>query len=191
MSFNITRDQAYDLVSSWTPNQNLIKHMLAVEAIMSSLADHFHEDKDLYSLAGLLHDADYETFKDQPQLHPSKILDELKSRQVDDRIITAIAAHAWGWQDSAPQPSSNLDWSLYISDELSGLIIATALVMPDKKLASVGLDSVLKKFKDKTFAKGVHRDHILLCQEKLDLPLNDFLTLALLSLQNISTDLGL
>lgn len=187
----MTRDQALTLVNSWTKNKNLVKHMLAVEAQMRALAKHFGEDEDLWALVGLLHDADYEQFQDQPDKHPSRILKELESRGVDPLITQAIASHAWGHQASAPEPQSLLDWSLYICDDLSGLIIASALVHPEKKLATLTSKSILKKFKSSGFARGANRDQIALCQEKLDLSLEDFISLCLTALQSVSSELGL
>lgn len=185
------RAQALDLIHSWTTNPNLIKHMLAVEAQLRALAHHFNQDEDLWGLAGLLHDADYQLFANQPEKHPSKIVEELQSKNVDSRIIQAIRSHAWGWQPGAPEPRSQLDWALYTSDELSGLIIACALVRPDKKLSSLTLDSILKKWHTQSFAAGVHRDHILLCETKLGIKLNDYITICLNALQDISSDLEL
>lgn len=187
----MTRDDALSLVTSWTKNPNLVKHMLAVEAIMRHLAKHFSQDEDLWGLAGLLHDADYEMFKDEPIKHPSKIFAELESRHTDPRIIQAIRAHAWGWQPDAPQPASKMDWSLFASDELSGLIIAVALVQPDKKLSSVSLESIKKKWTDKTFAKGVNRAHAEMAPANLGLSLDDFISLNLSALQSIAPQLGL
>ena len=187
----MTRDVAFKLVQDWTKSPNLIKHMLAVEAQMRSLASHFGQDEEIWGLAGLLHDADYELFKDTPKLHPSKIFAALEAAGAHPEIIAAIRAHAWGWQEEAPQPSTPLEWSLFCCDELSGLIIAVALTRPDKKLSSVTVDSVLKKFPEKAFATGVHREHIELCQDKLGLPLRDFVATCLQAQQGIASRLGL
>ncbi len=187
----MTRDQALKLVENWTKNKNLVKHMLAVEAQMRGLAKHFKEDEELWGLAGLLHDADYEMFAEEPKKHPSKIFEELEKNKADKKIAQAIKAHAWGWQKNAPEPVSNLDWSLYCSDDLSGLIIACALVKPDKKLASVSVDSVLKKWNQKAFATGALREPAELAEEKLGLKLPDFIEICLKALQDISSSLGL
>jgi len=187
----MNRSEALELVNSWTKNKNLVKHMLAVEAQMKALAKHFKEDEELWGLVGLLHDADYEQFKDQPNKHPSRILDELKKKEVDTVIIEAIASHAWGSKEGAPQPKSLLEWSLYSSDDLSGLIIACALVQPEKKLSTVTTESVLKKFKSTSFARGADRDRISFCKPRLNLPLEEFISICLPALQSISSDLGL
>ena len=190
-NYGITRPQALDLVKSWTENPNLVKHMLAVEAQMRALADHFDADADLWGLVGLLHDADYQRYQDQPQKHPSDIIQELENRNVDEKIIQAIRSHAWQHQDKAPQPDSKLDWSLYCSDDLSGLIIAVALVRPDKKLSSVSVDSVLKKWDEKSFASGASREPAELSSEKLGISKEELVNICLTALQSISDDLGL
>ncbi len=188
----MTREEAYTLVTDWTKNTNLVKHMLAVEAIMRALAKHFGEDEETWGLAGLLHDADYELFKDtDPKKHPSKIFDELENRQADPRIVDAIKAHAWGWRDDLPEPKTKMEWSLYCCDDLSGFIIACALVRPEKNLASLTVESVLKKWPQKSFASGVHRQNVEFCQEKLDYKLEDFMTIALKAMQDIHEALGL
>ncbi|MBU1071530.1 HD domain-containing protein [Patescibacteria group bacterium] len=187
----MTRDQALKLVTSLTKNKNLVKHMLAVEAQMRALAKYFKEDEDLWGLVGLLHDADYEMFAKEPEKHPSKIFEELGNINADKKIIQAIKAHAWGWQKNAPEPVSKLDWALYCSDDLSGLIIACALVKPDKKLASVSVDSVLKKWKQKAFATGAHREPAEMSEEKLGIKLPQFIEICLKALQDISSDLDL
>jgi uncharacterized protein len=187
----MNRDQALKIVHDWTKNQNLVKHMLAVEAQMRALAKYFKEDQDLWGLVGLLHDADYEMFSKEPEKHPSKIFEKLEEIKADTKITKAIQSHAWGWRDDAPEPSSKMDWSLYCSDDLSGLIIACALVKPDKKLASVTVKSVLNKWNQKSFAAGAHREPAELSEEKLGIKLEDFIKICLKALQNISKDLGL
>lgn len=190
-SLNITRDQALALVNDWTKSPSLVKHMLAVEAIMRALAKHFSEDEELWGLAGLLHDADYEQFKDDPKKHPSKIFDELEKRNVDKRIIDAIKAHAWGWKDELPEPATKMEWALYTCDELSGFIIANALVRPDKKLASLDVTSIMKKWPQRSFASGVKREHVVLCKEKLGIPMEEYVSIALTAMQKINQELGL
>lgn len=187
----MTREEAFSLVNDWTKNQNLVKHMLAVEAQMRSLAKHFGEDEDLWGLAGLLHDADYEMFKDDPKQHPSKIFDELEKRNVDPRITQAIKAHAWGWREHLPEPASSMDWALYTCDDLSGYIIACALVRPDKKLSSLNVESLMKKWSSKGFAAGVKREHVEKCQDKLGIKLEDYTQICLDALKGIADQLGL
>lgn len=155
---------------------------------MRGLSRHFVEDENLWGVTGLIHDADYES---HPQEHPWILIKELEKNQENQAMIQAIKSHAWQWSEKSPEPNSNMDWSLYCCDELSGLIVAAALVRPDRKLSSVTVESVLKKFPDKSFAKGVHREHIALCEEKLGIKLPDFVGICLSSIQTISDPLGL
>jgi uncharacterized protein len=187
----MNRETALQLVHEWTPNQNLVKHMLAVEAEMRGIAVHLGEDPETWGLTGLLHDLDYEKLKDTPELHPSLVFDVLKEHGADPKMADAIKAHAWGWQKDAPEPVSKMDWALFTCDDLSGMIIACALVRPDKKLASVEVSSIKNKWKDKGFARGVHREHVELCEEKLGIKLDDYLGICLKAIQGISDELGL
>lgn len=190
---NMNRDQALKLVNDWTKNKNLVKHMLAVEAQMRALCQEFKnkkntENSDDWGIAGLIHDADYDQW---PQEHPKKLITYLEAKKEPAWLIDAIRSHAWGYHGLTQEPKTKLEWSLYCGDELSGLIIACALVRPEKKLAAVAVDNVLKKWKEKSFAAGVHREQIELCEEKLGIALPDFIAICLKALQNISQDLGL
>ncbi len=185
------RSAALELINSWTKSPNLIKHMLAVEAAMRALARHFGEDEELWRLTGLLHDLDYEKLKDTPEKHPSLVFDELAKHHLDPRLIQAIRSHAWHWQADAPEPKGKMEWSLFTCDELTGLIIACALVLPGKKLANVSVETVMNKFPKKDFAKGVDRDRFTYVEPNLGLAIRDFVGLCLSGLQSISTDLGL
>lgn len=187
----MTREEAYKLVTDLTKNQNLVKHMLAVEAQMRALAKHFGEDEELWGIAGLVHDADYDMYKDEPKKHPSKIFEELEKRKADPKVIAATKAHAWGWRDDLPEPKTKMEWALYTCDDLSGMIIACALVRPDKKLSSVSVESVMKKWSVKAFAAGVNREQVELCNEKLGIKLEEFISICLTALQGISNELGL
>jgi putative nucleotidyltransferase with HDIG domain len=188
----MNREAAYELVTSWTKNKNLVKHMLAVEAEMRALAKHFGEDEDLWGLAGLVHDADYEILQeDGLEGHPFRTVEKLKEMDAPKELISAVESHAWKWNKRCPKPESKMDWALYTCDELSGLIIAVALVRPDKKLSSVEVGSVMKKWDQKSFASGVHREQIELCEEKLGIKLEEFVEINLKALQGISEDLGL
>jgi len=187
----MTRDEAYKLVTSWIKNKNLVKHMVAVEAEMRALAKHFKEDEDLWGITGLVHDADYEKVKEDMEKHSLLTVEELKKLGADQKIIDAVASHVWKWNSKAPEPKSKMEWALYTCDELSGFIIACALVRPDKKLSSVEVKSVLKKWPQKAFAAGVNREQIELCEEKLGIKLPEFIEINLKALQGIHKELGL
>jgi len=184
----LKRDEVYKLVNKWTENKNLVRHMLAVEAVMKALARKLGGDEELWGLVGLLHDADYEMNKEG---HPKKTLEWLKEKGIGGEIYKAVASHAWGYSEDAPKPESKMDWALYTCDELTGFIVAVALVKPDRKLASVSVDSVLHKWHQKSFARGVDRKQIEYCESQLDIPLKDFIKIALNAMQDISEDLGL
>lgn len=185
------RAATLELVKSWTESPSLVKHMLAVEAAMRFLARHFGEDEELWGITGLVHDLDYEKLKETPEKHPSLIFDELAKHDYDPRLVQAIRSHAWGWQTDAPEPNGKMEWSLYLCDELTGLIIACALVHPEKKLSAVTVETVMKKFPKKDFAKGVDRERMKYVEPKLGLTIEEFVGLCLTGLQSISADLGL
>lgn len=187
----ITRDKALEFLKENIINENIIKHMLATEAIMRVLAKKLEPDKEEeWAMAGLLHDGDYKD--DVPEseqgIRVSKILEE-KGFSLPDAVKQAMAAH--NWENNQVKPETRMDWALFICDSLTGLIVATTLVRPDKKLGSVELKSVKKKFKDKAFAKGTRREDIALCEEKLGIPLDEFIEISLKAMQEISNDLGL
>lgn len=187
----MTREDALQLVQEWTKSPNLIKHMLCVEAEMRALAKHFGEDEEIWGLAGLLHDADYEMYKDDAKKHPSKIFEELEKRNVNPRIISAIRAHAWGWNENSKEPENNMEWAIFTADELSGFIVACALVTPEKKLASVTVEKMKKKWKEKSFAAGVKRQDAEMCEDKLGIKLDDYMQICLTAIQGIASDIGL
>ncbi len=188
----MNKQEALDLVNSMTQNKNLVKHMVAVGACMKALAHHFNENEDLWEVAGIVHDGDYEMFaKADPKKHPSKIFEVLEERKVDPRIIQATRAHAWGWREDLPEPQTEMDWSIYCCDELTGLITAVCLVQPSKKLSDTTVEAVLKKWNKKDFAKGVDRKGIELCEAKLGIKLEDFISICLKAMQESSNELGL
>lgn len=186
----MTRQQALDLLHSNMQNANLRRHCYSVEAVMKTLAKHFNADEEKWGIVGLLHDGDYEKTKDNPSRHTLEMADWLKSAgESDQELLAAILSHNFT-HTGQNQPENNLEWSLYCCDELTGLIVAVALVK-NKSLANVTVDSVLKKFPQKGFAAGVHREQIAKCEEKLGIPLPEFVGIALAAMQGISQELGL
>lgn len=188
----MNRDQALELVRKFVKTENTVKHMLATEAIMRALALKLEPGKeDVWGLTGLIHDLDYEVMKDATE-HGLKTIELFKEEGVKlpAEVIQAIKAHNYEI-NGAREPESLMDWSLFIGDSLTGLIIATALVRLEKNLASVKVKSVMKKFKQPAFAAGTRREEIALCQEKLGIELRDFVELSLSAMQAIATDLGL
>jgi len=194
----MTREQALKLLHANMKNQNLRRHCYAVEAVMGALyrrlEDHHQtkEDEDKWRIAGLLHDADYELTKDNAKTeHTKHVLKWLKEMETEPDIFDAVASHAWGYVEFAPEPKTKMQWALYCCDELTGLIVAVALVKPDKKLASVTVDSILKKWNSPSFAAGVNRKQIEECGPRLGVPVKEFVGIALTAMQGISGELGL
>ena len=183
----MTRDEAIEEVKARIKTKNLIKHVLAVEAVMRRLATHFNEDPDQWGLAGVLHDLDYEETKDDPALHSligAKVLEEMG---VDPGIVQAVRSH----NEYHGLPRETLmEKALYCSDPLTGLIVASALIHPDKKLASIDPAFVLKRFDEKAFARGANRETIKACAE-LGLELDDFVSMGLEAMQGIAGEIGL
>lgn len=184
----ITRDEALDILKDNIANKNLRKHHYAVAAAMRALADNFGGDPLKWEIVGLLHDADYEETKDTPDRHALVIADQLERRGVSREIIRAIKAHNYERLGVAPQ--TKMEWSLLTCDDLTGLIVAVALVHPTK-LAGVSVESVMKKFDSKSFASGADRDRIRLCEERLDTPLEEFVGIVLEAMKEHSDGLGL
>ena len=194
----MTRKQALKLLHDNMENQNLRRHCYAVEAAMGALYDRVvdgtkdQKEKDRWMIAGLLHDADYEITKDNAKKeHTKKVLNWLKELDAHIDIYDAVAAHAWGYVEGAPEPISAMQWALFCCDELTGLIVAVALVKPGKKLSEVTVDSVLNKWDQRSFAAGVDRKQIEMCEERLDIPLREFVEIVLRAMQGIHEDLGL
>jgi putative nucleotidyltransferase with HDIG domain len=188
----MTREEALKLLHEHMQNPNLRRHCYAVEAVMRGLARRFQEDEELWGIAGLLHDADYEETKDEAHTkHTKVIMDWLTELDAHSDIRDAIAAHGWNYVDGAPEPKTKMQWALYTCDELTGLIVATALVKPEKKLASVTVESIQSKWSKSGFAAGVDRKQIEMCESMLQIPLPEFIKIALESMQSIAPDLGL
>lgn len=190
----ILRDEAIKLLKKYIKTENTVKHMLATEAIMGALAEKMDPEKvEGWEMAGLLHDIDYETIDQKTyEGHGKKSVEILKEEGVDlpEEVYGAILAHCYNLYPEY-EPKNLMEWSLFICDSLTGLIVATALVRPSKKLADVSLKSLKKKFKEKSFARGTRREDIALCEEKLGIPLDEFMQIGLDAMKNISDDLGL
>lgn len=185
----MSREEAKELLYQNVQNENLRKHHLASEAAMRAFARKFNENEEAWGLAGLFHDMDWEQTKDNPDQH-TKIAEQiLKEKGVSEEIINAVKAHHP--TASGKWPETLMEKTIYYTEELTGLIIAAALVQPDKKLASVNVDSVLRKLKDKSFARGVDREIISKSPEALNLSLEEIIETVLQAMQEIHEDLGL
>ncbi|MBW2072708.1 MAG: HDIG domain-containing protein [Deltaproteobacteria bacterium] len=184
----MNRQQALDMLDHYVSADTLRKHCLATEAVMRALAEHFGEPVELWGIVGLLHDLDYEQTAEQPEEHGLKTTELLADSDLPPEALQAIKAH--NAEALRVERESRLDFALTCAESITGLIVATALVYPDKRLASVKAKSILKRMKKKDFARRVNRDLIRLC-EKIDLPLADFAAISLQAMQGISDDLGL
>ncbi len=179
----MTRDEALHLVRDWVKNENLVRHMLAVEAAMRWYAQKFDQDKELWGIAGLLHDADWEKYPDE---HPQKVLEHLKERGEHQDLIQAINAHGG---KGAIEPTTLMDKALFACDELCGFVVAVARLRPTQ-LAGMEVSSVKKKLKDKGFAANVSREDIHHGAELLEIELDEHITNVIKALQPIADDIG-
>jgi putative nucleotidyltransferase with HDIG domain len=183
---DVDRTEAFALVNERIPSRNLVNHSVAVECIMEALAHRFDlcdEEVEAWALAGLLHDLDYAETGEDPGRHGLVTAEELRG-VVDDRIIHAILGHA----DKAPR-ESRMDRALYAADPTTGFIIAAALVRPDKDITAVALRSLLKRWKEKAFARGASREQMDSCTD-LGLTREEFLALSLAAMQARASDIG-
>jgi putative nucleotidyltransferase with HDIG domain len=188
MNYGIDRPAALALVREHLQQENMLKHSLASEAVLRALALHLVEDEEQWGLAGLLHDLDAEATGDDLSLHTHQTVRILEAKGVDPTIIDAIAMHNAQAHDR--QRSTKFHHALAAGETITGLITATALVYPDKKLASVKPKSVRKRIKEKAFAAGANRETIREC-ELAGIPLDDFCDICLAAMQGIAEDLGL
>ncbi len=178
------RNTALELLSQHLKTKNLFNHCIACEVIMRKLANHFGEDEEEWGLAGLLHDLDYEYTKDKPEEHGYKSV-EILGESVSELIKNAILAHC-----EKKTPETRMEKALYAVDPTSGFIVAAALIRPDKKLEPVDVDFLIKRFKEKSFAKGANRDQMKSC-ENFGLSLEEFYSIALNAMKEIADTLGL
>ena len=187
MSIEPTREDAYELLTEHTANPNLIKHALCVEAGMRHYARHFGENEETWGVVGLIHDFDYE---EHPSLeeHPFVGVGILRERGWPEELVDAILGHA----DHTGAPRATLmARALYAVDELTGFIVACALIRPSKSLMDLPVKSVTKKFKDKAFCRAIGREHLHAAAEEIGIPMNEHVAHVLEALQGISEELGL
>ncbi len=189
----MTHEDAYRLLTIYLKSPHLIKHCLATEATMRALYKRLHtkttpEEELTWGITGLLHDADYELAKNHPEKH-GLLLFEKNLMEFPPEIAYAIKAHNYKY--TKVQPNSPMDWSICCCDELTGLVVASALVHPDRKLASLDVDFVMNRYGEKSFAKGANREQIALCEQQLGIPLREFVEITLKAMQGISSTLGL
>lgn len=181
----LSRQEALDLVNANLTKKNLVKHTLAVEAIMRAIASRSGESEDLWGLAGLLHDLDYERTANDPARHGHLTIEMLAGLDVPAEVKEAILAHA----GHRPR-NSIMDKAICCIDPVTGLIVASALMHPSKSVAGIDPDFVGKRFKEKRFAAGANREAIAGCSE-LGLDLHEFFAVSIEAMSGISRDLEL
>jgi putative nucleotidyltransferase with HDIG domain len=180
------RGAALELLNSHVKTKNLVKHCLATEAVLGALAVRLGQDEEAWRLAGLLHDVDYDQTANDPEAHARVGAGILQEAGLAPEITHAVLAHA----DKAPRESA-LDRALWCVDPLTGLIVAAALIRPEKKLGAIDAQFVLNRMKEKSFARGASREQIRACEAELGVPLEEFVDIAVRAMQGISDELGL
>jgi predicted hydrolase (HD superfamily) len=187
MSDPLSRDAAWALLTEWTKSESLRKHALAVEAAVCGYARKFGANEADWGIVGLLHDFDYERY---PTLdnHPFRGCEELQRRGYPEWVTRAILSHA---QYSGVPRESSLEKSLFACDEMAGFVTAASLVRPSKSVLDLEASSVVKRMKDKAFAKGVSRDDLRQGAEELALPLDEHVTNVITFLRQRADALGL
>jgi len=184
----MTRDDALDLLRQYVKNEKMIYHSLSSEAVLQALAKKLGRDEDKWALAGLLHDIDVEVTNADPRTHSLKARELLADYNLDEDILDAISMH--NEMATGKPRETEFQHALAAGETVTGLIYATALVYPDKKIASVKPKSVTKRMKQKAFAASVNRDIIMEC-EKIGIPLPEFVEISLDAMKEIGEEIGL
>ncbi len=182
-----TRDEAFALLRQYNKNEALIKHALAVEAVMRYCARKRGQDAEAWGLVGLVHDLDYEQF---PEQHCHKSGQILREHGWPEETIRAVMSHGWGICTDV-EPVTDLEKTLYAMDELTGLVAATALVRPSKSVLDMTAKSVKKKWKEKSFAAGVNRDVIEKGAAMLGVDVHQLIEDAIAGMREAAEEIGL
>jgi putative nucleotidyltransferase with HDIG domain len=182
-----TRDEAWELLNEYNTNPGLIKHALAVEAVMRYMARKRGQDEETWGVVGLVHDLDYERF---PNQHCKKTEEILRERGWPEGLVRAVVSHGFGLCTDV-EPQTEMEKVLYAIDELTGLVVATALVRPSRSVMDMAAKSVRKKWKDKAFAAGVNRAVIEDGARRLGMDLSDLITDTIMGMREAAEELGL
>ncbi len=182
-----TREEAYSLLTRYNKSHSLIKHALAVEGVMRYLARKRGEDEEKWGVIGLIHDLDYEKY---PEQHCQKTEEILKENEWPAEYTRAAVSHGWGIVSDV-EPQTEAEKALYAIDELTGLVVTTALVRPSKSVLDVKTKSVKKKWKDKRFAAGVDRSIIEKGAQMLGMELTDLITDTIMGMREVAEEIGL
>ena len=188
MSSNIpSREEAFNLLKKYNKSENLIKHALAVEGVMRYFARKREQDEEKWGIIGLIHDLDYEQF---PEEHCRKTEEILNENNWPQEYIRAVVSHGWGICSDV-EPKTELEKVLYAIDELTGLVVTTALVRPSKSVMDLKAKSVKKKWKDKRFAAGVDRSIIDKGAQMLGMERTELITDTIMGMREVSEEIGL
>jgi putative nucleotidyltransferase with HDIG domain len=182
-----TREEAMALLRQYNKNESLIKHAMAVEGVMRYIARKRGEDEEKWGVIGLIHDLDYEQFPDQ---HCKKTEEILKENKWPEEYVRAVVSHGWGICSDA-KPESDMEKVLYAIDELTGLVVTSALVRPSKSVMDMKAKSVKKKWKQKQFAAGVDRSIIEKGAEMLGVELSELITDTIMGMREVAEEIGL
>lgn len=182
-----TREDAFQLLKKYNTKQGLIRHALAVEAVMAHFAGLFNEDEEKWRVIGLVHDLDYEMYPDE---HCHKCIELFKEHGWPEDYIRSVISHGYGICTDV-KPETDLEKTLYAIDELTGLVASAVLVRPSKSVLDIKAKSVRKKFKDKNFAAGVDREVIKKGAQFLDMELSDLITQTILGMRPAADKIGL
>ena len=185
-----TREEAFELLKKHNKDDSHIKHALAVEGTMRHFARKMGGDEELWGVVGILHDIDWEKCMDEPAKHCNLAPQLLREAGVDEGIIHAVQSHGWSICTDI-EPANDMEKTLFAIDELTGLIITAGLVRPSKSLSDLEVKSVKKKWKDKTFARGVNRDIIQRGADMMGTSLDEIIENAILALRPIEKEIGL
>jgi putative nucleotidyltransferase with HDIG domain len=182
-----SREEAFSLLKKYNKNEALIKHALAVEAVMRYFARKFGQDEEKWGVIGLIHDLDYEQF---PEQHCHKTQEILTSENWPADYIRAVVSHGWGICTDV-EPKTELEKVLYAIDELTGLVVTTALVRPSRSVMDMKAKSVKKKWKEKSFAAGVNRDVIEKGAGMLGIELSELINDTIMGMREVADEIGL
>jgi putative nucleotidyltransferase with HDIG domain len=181
----MNRDEAIAFVREKTQKETTARHLISVEGVMRALARHFGEDEDRWALAGLFHDLDQDQTHEDPERHANLAAEWLREAGVEEPVVNAVLAHA-----HARFRTDRMSRAVVHADAVAGLLVASALVRPEKA-KGMKVSSVKKKLKEKAFAPGVNRAEITEVEEKLELPLDDFLRVSIEGLQSVAAEIEL
>jgi putative nucleotidyltransferase with HDIG domain len=181
-----SRDSALTLMHHFVDSESLRRHMYAVEAAMRAYARKLGEDEELYGITGLVHDMDYEK---RPEEHPLPAAEELRERGYPEELVHAVLAH--NHERTGVEPETRLDRILLACDEVTGLIMAAALVRPSRSVMDLEAKSVMKKFKDRAFAAGVNREEVEQSVRAFGVDLKEHIQFVIEAMREVAGELGM